>query len=163
MCMLFFLSLLFWSDWYEHYPKIEVSWMDGHRRDVLISSEIVWPNALTLDLARLRVYWVDAKLNRIESADYDGEHRWGTNRGHSPGVGGTKPIFAVLLFFQVFRIIKTPVNYWIPNSYLTGFAAAWLWWYLSNMNVIWWINFCMIEIIPNGKMNKLSFSNLHPK
>ena len=54
----------------------------------------------------------------------------------SPGVGVTKPIFSVPLFFEFFNIIKTHVIYWRSRLYLTGVAAAQLRWHLSNVNVI---------------------------
>ena len=33
-----------------------------------------WPNGLALDIDQQRIYWVDAKLNEINSVDYNGEH-----------------------------------------------------------------------------------------
>ena len=52
------------------------------------------------------------------------------------GVGVTKPIFSVPLFYEFFSIVKTHVRYRIWRLYLTGVAAAQLQWHLSNMNVI---------------------------
>ena len=53
-----------------------------------------------------------------------------------PGVGVTKPILSVPLFSEFFSIFETHVRYWISCLYWTGIAAAQLWRYLSNMNVI---------------------------
>ena len=53
-----------------------------------------------------------------------------------PGVGVTKPISSVPLFFRYFSIVKTEVSYRIARLYLTGVAVAQLRWHLSNMNVI---------------------------
>jgi hypothetical protein len=62
---------LFWSDWGEH-PRIERSGMDGSHRSVIVSKSVRWPNGITLDLVLDRIYWVDAKLNLVGSADLDG-------------------------------------------------------------------------------------------
>ena len=50
------------------------------------------------------------------------------------GMGLTKPICSVLLFSEFFIIVKTHDSYWIWRLYLTGVAAAQLWWHLSNIN-----------------------------
>ena len=43
---------------------------------------------------------------------------------------------SILLFNQIFRIIKTSHTCWIPHTYLPGATTAELWWHLSNMNEI---------------------------
>ena len=49
--------------------------MDGKDRTVLHSTNIVWPNALTIDYATQFIYWIDALLDYIESSFRDGTHR----------------------------------------------------------------------------------------
>ena len=61
----------FWSDWGES-PKIERAGMDGSHRSAIINEGVRWPNGITLDLVLDRIYWIDAKLNLIGSADLDG-------------------------------------------------------------------------------------------
>lgn len=34
------------------------------------------PNALAIDLAAQKLYWSDARLDKIERADLDGKHRF---------------------------------------------------------------------------------------
>ena len=46
-------------------PKIERVSMTGERRQVLVSTLIVWPNGITLDLAKRLLYWADARLDRV--------------------------------------------------------------------------------------------------
>ena len=46
--------------------------MDGSHRSAIVTESVRWPNGLTLDLVLDRVYWIDAKLNLIGSADLDG-------------------------------------------------------------------------------------------
>lgn len=69
------LGWLFWSDWYEHDPKIERSNLDGSERMTLVSSNLVWPNGVALDLVKEKVYWCDAKTDKIEFANMDGSER----------------------------------------------------------------------------------------
>ncbi|CEF64522.1 Low-density lipoprotein receptor-related protein 6 [Strongyloides ratti] len=70
------LGYLFWSDWDIKNPRIERSNMDGSDRKVIyksnVSSEDGWINSISLDYIAKRVYWVDAKSDKILSTDYDG-------------------------------------------------------------------------------------------
>ena len=54
--------------------KIERAGMDGSHRTVIVSETVRWPNGLTLDLVMNKVYWIDAKLNLVGSADLDGSN-----------------------------------------------------------------------------------------
>ncbi|XP_033107213.1 low-density lipoprotein receptor-related protein 4-like [Anneissia japonica] len=72
-------GLLFWTDWGLR-PKIERSNLDGSSRRTLIASGLGWPNGLTIDYQTVRIYWADAKLNRIDTADFDGRLRTTLNR-----------------------------------------------------------------------------------
>ncbi|KAG1671512.1 Low-density lipoprotein receptor-related protein 8 [Nymphon striatum] len=65
---------LYWSDWGSR-AKIERGGMDGSHRRVIIDTDIAWPNGMTLDLVSKRLFWVDAKLKLLNSADYNGENR----------------------------------------------------------------------------------------
>lgn len=66
---------MFWADVGET-PKIEMSWMDGQRRSVLVSTRLHHPTGLTVDTAMDHsLYWVDTKLNVIESIKYDQKNR----------------------------------------------------------------------------------------
>ena len=67
---------MFWTDWGE-VPKIERAGMDGspESRQVLISTQIFWPNGLTLDYDADRIYWADGKNNYIHSCNLDGTAR----------------------------------------------------------------------------------------
>ncbi|KAJ8874700.1 hypothetical protein PR048_025566 [Dryococelus australis] len=57
---------MFWSDWNEKRPKIERAAMDGSERMLLASTNLGWPNGITLDLKRSKIYWCDAKTDKIE-------------------------------------------------------------------------------------------------
>ncbi|XP_056632979.1 low-density lipoprotein receptor-related protein 2 isoform X2 [Diorhabda sublineata] len=72
---------MFWSDSGSN-PKIEVAWMDGSKRRPLITDQIRHPTGLTIDYAMDHtVYWVDTKLNIIESMKFDGTNRKTVIRG----------------------------------------------------------------------------------
>ncbi|XP_011297971.1 low-density lipoprotein receptor-related protein 6 [Fopius arisanus] len=69
------LGWMFWTDWNEKRPKIERSNLDGSERILLISKDIVWPNGIALDLERKKIYWCDAKMDKIEVCNMDGSDR----------------------------------------------------------------------------------------
>ena len=66
--------VMFWTDW-GRYPKIEKADMTGDNRVVLVSSSLKWPNGLTLDREKNRLYWVDAYLHKLEYLDLSNDNR----------------------------------------------------------------------------------------
>lgn len=52
---------MYWTDWGTA-PRIERAGMDGTHRQVIVNYEVKWPNGITLDLVRKRVYWVSLDL-----------------------------------------------------------------------------------------------------
>ncbi|KAK0099194.1 hypothetical protein PV326_000031 [Microctonus aethiopoides] len=69
------LGWMFWTDWNEKRPKIERSDLDGSERMLLVTKDITWPNGIALDLDRKKVYWCDAKMDKIEVCNMDGTDR----------------------------------------------------------------------------------------
>lgn len=65
---------MYWTDWGQR-PMIGKAAMDGKQSQVFVSDNIIWPNGITLDWPGYRIYWVEAKLNRIESIRFDGSGR----------------------------------------------------------------------------------------
>ena len=49
--------------------------MDGQNRVVLVDTDLVWPNDITIDYAAQKLYWIDANLDKIESSNMDGSGR----------------------------------------------------------------------------------------
>ena len=41
----------------------------------IITTDIKWPNGLSIDYEQERIYWADAYYNKIESSDFDGNYR----------------------------------------------------------------------------------------
>lgn len=77
-CFLFFAfcyRVMFWSDWGSP-AKIERANMDGSdRKTVITGNGVGWPNGLAIDYKAGRLYWTDAKTDRIERSDLDGNQR----------------------------------------------------------------------------------------
>uniref|UniRef100_A0A182IR31 Uncharacterized protein n=1 Tax=Anopheles atroparvus TaxID=41427 RepID=A0A182IR31_ANOAO len=65
---------IFYSDWGNN-ALIGRARMDGSDQSIIVSEGIHWPNGLTLDWPNDRLYWIDAKLKRIESMRFDGRDR----------------------------------------------------------------------------------------
>ena len=65
---------MYWTDWGTP-GKIERASMDGSSRVVLHSTNLRWPNALTLDYDTQTLYWMDASLDKLESSNADGSNR----------------------------------------------------------------------------------------
>lgn len=66
---------MYWTD-ASMSPKIEYSWMDGTKRDILVSEHLGTPTGITIDYAGgHRIYWCDTKLDTIESMKMDGSNR----------------------------------------------------------------------------------------
>ncbi|XP_073246768.1 low-density lipoprotein receptor-related protein 6-like [Porites lutea] len=68
------LGYMFWTDWGKH-PKIERAELDGSHRITLVKTSVVWPNGITIDFHEQKLYWADAKLDKIEIMNLDGSNR----------------------------------------------------------------------------------------
>ncbi|KAG9334401.1 hypothetical protein JZ751_008151, partial [Albula glossodonta] len=64
-CILSDILYMYWTDWGEK-PKIERANLDGTDRIVLLNSSLGWPNGLAIDYAAGKLYWGDAKTDKIE-------------------------------------------------------------------------------------------------
>ena len=69
---IFWNRLLFWSDWDDVHPRIERAMMDGSNRTQIKTSDLKYPNGLTIDFTTQRLYWCDAKTDVIGSMYFDG-------------------------------------------------------------------------------------------
>ena len=65
---------MYWTDWGAN-PKIEQAQMDGLVRRIIVTGNLVWPNGLTIDQTTNQLFWVDAKLDKIEVSNLDGGNR----------------------------------------------------------------------------------------
>lgn len=51
------------------------SGMDGSQPQPFVTKDIHWPNGVHVDYIGKRIYWVDAKMQRIESVKLDASDR----------------------------------------------------------------------------------------
>ena len=58
--MFFLSSYIFWSDW-GRTPKIERATMAGNERQLIVSTDLGWPNGLSIDFDEEKIYWADAQ------------------------------------------------------------------------------------------------------
>ncbi|XP_048049460.1 low-density lipoprotein receptor-related protein 1B isoform X2 [Megalobrama amblycephala] len=73
-------SWMYWTDWEEDevndsIGRIEKAWMDGSNRDIFVTSNMLWPNGLTLDHGTSTMYWCDAYYDHIERIYLNGTGR----------------------------------------------------------------------------------------
>lgn len=73
-----FRGFLFYTDWGDK-PHIGTLGMDGNPRPLynryLITDNLGWPNALTIDYYAEKIFWADARLDYIAFADFYGKNR----------------------------------------------------------------------------------------
>ncbi|UYV74243.1 LRP1B [Cordylochernes scorpioides] len=68
-------SQIYWTNWNTNNPTIQRAYTNGHQPHAIISTDIRMPNALTLDHAAQKLFWADARLDKIERCNYDGTDR----------------------------------------------------------------------------------------
>ncbi|XP_069676734.1 low-density lipoprotein receptor-related protein 1 isoform X1 [Periplaneta americana] len=66
---------IYWTNWNSHNPAIQRAYVTGYDKENIITTDIRMPNALTLDHKAQKLYWGDARLDKIERAEYDGSNR----------------------------------------------------------------------------------------
>ncbi|XP_002138212.3 prolow-density lipoprotein receptor-related protein 1 isoform X1 [Drosophila pseudoobscura] len=69
------LGMIYWTNWNEESPSIQRAYLTGYGTEKIIRTDIKMPNALTLDLEEQKLYWADARLDKIECTNYDGSNR----------------------------------------------------------------------------------------
>ncbi|KAJ8320243.1 hypothetical protein KUTeg_001830 [Tegillarca granosa] len=68
-------SQMFWTNWNDLSPKIQRAYLSGYHATSIITTEIRTPNGLAIDHLNQKLYWSDARLDKIEYADFDGRNR----------------------------------------------------------------------------------------
>ena len=61
------------TDWGTH-PHIEKMRLDGSGRVTIVTQNLVWPNAVTIDFTEPALYWADAWIDIIARGDLDGNN-----------------------------------------------------------------------------------------
>lgn len=67
---------LYWTDWGAK-AKISRSYLDGSNQHVLVDTNLIWPNGLTIEHSTptKHLYWADAGKKWIETSNVDGTNR----------------------------------------------------------------------------------------
>lgn len=70
------MMLLFWTNWNSKEPSIQRGLNFAYYAETIIKTEISVPNAITIDpQTPHKLYWADARLDKIEMCDYHGLNR----------------------------------------------------------------------------------------
>lgn len=69
------LSMVYWTNWNTQAPAIQRAYISGYGMESIIKTDIRMPNAITMDTENHKLYWADARLDKVERADYDGGNR----------------------------------------------------------------------------------------
>lgn len=65
---------MYWGDGGSN-ARIAVAGMDGKNIHTFVSTNLGWPRSVTIDYPNDRLYWVDFKLQIVESIRLDGTDR----------------------------------------------------------------------------------------
>lgn len=66
---------IYWTNWNSHHPSIQRAYFSGYGFESIITTDIIMPNALALDHQTQKLFWGDARLDKIERCHYDGSNR----------------------------------------------------------------------------------------
>lgn len=56
-------------------PSIQTAAYGGKKAESIVTEDIRTPNGLAIDYAARKLYWSDARLDKIERINYDGSER----------------------------------------------------------------------------------------
>lgn len=66
---------MYWTNWNSLNPSIQRSYLSGFEMESIITTDIKMPNALTIDHKSQKLYWSDARFDKIEFCNLDGTKR----------------------------------------------------------------------------------------
>ena len=64
--------MVYWTNWNRKNPAIQRAYYSGYNKSNIITSNILMPNGLALDRVQRKMYWADARLDKIEVCNMDG-------------------------------------------------------------------------------------------
>lgn len=67
---------MFWSNWHSSQPGIQRAFFSGYSAMFIVKTDISTPNGLAIDHKEQFLYWIDARLDKIERCDFDGNQRF---------------------------------------------------------------------------------------
>ncbi|CAL1298011.1 unnamed protein product [Larinioides sclopetarius] len=69
-------SRIYWTNWNTRNPSIQRAFLSGFDLQSIIETNIRMPNALALDHKAQKLYWSDARLDKVERCNLDGTERY---------------------------------------------------------------------------------------
>ncbi|XP_037511191.1 low-density lipoprotein receptor-related protein 1 [Rhipicephalus sanguineus] len=69
------IKRVFWTNWNSHHPSIQKSYLNGYELESIITTDIRMPNGIAIDHQLQKLYWSDARLDKIERCDFNGGDR----------------------------------------------------------------------------------------
>ena len=66
---------LYFTNWNAQRPSIQRSWLSGFGLESVITTKIRMPNAIVIDDQERKMYWADARLDKIELVYLDNMDR----------------------------------------------------------------------------------------
>ena len=66
---------MYWTNWNIKNPSIQRASLNGYDAHYIITTNIHTPNGLTIDHKAQKLYWADARLDKIERCNLDGTGR----------------------------------------------------------------------------------------
>lgn len=69
------MGMVYWANWNAEAASIQRCYVTGYNLQSIITTDIRMPNTIAIDSDNHKLYWADARLDKIERADYDGSHR----------------------------------------------------------------------------------------
>ena len=66
---------IYWTNWNDNHASIQKSYINGLGMETIINTKIHTPNGLTIDYVSRKLYWSDARFDKIERCEYDGSNR----------------------------------------------------------------------------------------
>lgn len=69
------MGMVYWANWNTEAPSIQRAYITGYNLHSIITVDILMPNCITIDYENHKLYWADARLDKIERTDYDGSRR----------------------------------------------------------------------------------------
>ncbi|VDN01460.1 unnamed protein product [Thelazia callipaeda] len=67
--------MIYFTNWRDDMPSIEKAYFSGYGRERIITKDIRTPNAVAIDSTSRKLYWSDARLDKIERCNLDGSNR----------------------------------------------------------------------------------------
>lgn len=64
------------KDTERHPPCIKRATMDGMNQFVVVKENLISPSNLAIDRVNQRIFWADKNTDRVETCDYNGQHRY---------------------------------------------------------------------------------------